>query len=89
MYKYILIYFISVNFFGILINLADKNRAKHNKWRIRESTLWLIGIIGGASGTYITMKTIRHKTKHKSFMIGMPMLMVIQTALIILLYFYI
>lgn len=89
MYKYILIYFISVNFFGILINLADKNRAKHNKWRIRESTLWLIGIIGGAAGTYITMKTIRHKTKHKSFMIGMPMLMVIQTALIILLYFYI
>lgn len=86
MYKYILIYFSLINLTGVLINCIDKIKAKHNKWRIRESTLWIIGIIGGATGTYITMKAVRHKTKHRSFMIGMPILMVIQLALLIFLY---
>lgn len=87
-YKYFLIYFAAANIFGILINCIDKIKAKHNKWRIRESTLWLVGIFGGAAGSYITMKAIRHKTKHKSFMIGMPVLMLIQLAIMVYLCLY-
>lgn len=70
--------FALINAISFLINCMDKYKAKHNKWRIKESTLWLFGIIGGATGGYIAMKLIRHKTKHKSFMIGMPILMIIQ-----------
>lgn len=88
MYKYILIYFAVINLISILINCIDKIKAKHNRWRISERMLWLTAIIGGASGTYITMKVIRHKTKHRSFMIGMPVLVLIQLALIVYLYFY-
>lgn len=74
MYKYLVLYLIVVNSVGVLLNLADKYRAKHNLWRIKERSLWLIAILGGAPFSYITMKIIRHKTKHKSFMIGMPIL---------------
>ncbi len=70
--------FAVINAISFLINCIDKYKAEHNKWRIKESTLWFFGIIGGATGGYTAMKLIRHKTKHKSFMIGMPILMIIQ-----------
>jgi uncharacterized membrane protein YsdA (DUF1294 family) len=89
MFKYLLIYLAIINFLGIIVNCIDKIKAKHNKWRIRERTLWLIGLLGGATGSYITMQIIRHKTKHKNFMIIMPILMIIQIVAIIYLYFYI
>lgn len=83
MFKYVLIYFAIVNILGALINCIDKIKAKNNAWRIPEATLWIFGIIGGALGSYITMKAIRHKTKHKKFMIGMPILIVINIAILV------
>ena len=82
-FEYIIAYFAVFNILGALINIADKYLAKHNKWRIRESTLWSIAILGGAPLSYITMKAIRHKTKHKSFMIGMPILAIIDVIALI------
>ncbi len=81
----IIIYFVAINILGAIINIIDKQRAKKNKWRIKESTLWLIGILGGALGSYITMKAIRHKTKHNNFMIGMPMLVIVNITILVLL----
>lgn len=78
MVKYIVYYLILINIIGALVNIADKQKAKHNKWRIPEATLWLICILGGSIGSYITMKAIRHKTKHKSFMIGIPIIILLQ-----------
>lgn len=86
MFKYVLIYFAIVNIIGMMLNIVDKNRAVNNKWRIPEKTLWLFAIIGGAPLSYITMKIIRHKTKHKSFMIGFLLLSIIQIALLIYLF---
>ena len=83
-FDYILYYFVAVNLLGIIVNCVDKYKAKRNKWRIKEATLWIIGIIGGAPCSYLTMKLIRHKTKHKSFMIGMPLLAVVQIIILIL-----
>ncbi|MBR7060347.1 MAG: DUF1294 domain-containing protein [Eubacterium sp.] len=83
--EFLLAYFIAINIIGIIINCADKHRAKRGKWRIKEATLWIIGLLGGAPCSYITMKIIRHKTKHKSFMIIMPLLALIQ--IVILFYF--
>lgn len=81
-YKIIIIYLIAINIIGIIVNIADKQKAKHGKWRIPEATLWAIALLGGSVGSYATMKTIRHKTKHKSFMIGFPLIIVFQFAII-------
>ena len=85
-FKIILIYFIIINLVGVIINISDKIRAKRDKWRIKESTLWIVALLGGAGGSYLTMKTIRHKTKHISFMVGFPILALLQIALIVYLY---
>ena len=85
-FSYILIYLAVINVIGSIVNIADKSKAKRGKWRISEATLWGIGFFGGAPLSYITMKAIRHKTKHISFMVGMPLLSVIQIAALILIY---
>jgi hypothetical protein len=85
-FKIVLIYFAIINIIGAVVNIIDKIKAKHKKWRIKEKTLWIIGLIGGAPLSFLTMQLIRHKTKHKSFMIGMPILAIAQIALIIYLY---
>jgi uncharacterized membrane protein YsdA (DUF1294 family) len=77
-YEIILIYFLSINIIGAIINIIDKIKAKHHRWRISERVLWLVAIFGGATLSYITMKIIRHKTQHKQFMIGFPILSIIQ-----------
>lgn len=86
-YKIIIIYLIAINIVGVIINIADKQKAKHHKWRIPEATLFAIAVLGGSIGSYATMKIIRHKTKHKSFMIGFPVIIIIQITLAIYLIF--
>lgn len=68
-----LIYFALIAVVAVIITVADKSAAKRGKWRVPEATLMLIGLFGGALPMYVTMKTIRHKTKHKKFMIGLPL----------------
>jgi uncharacterized membrane protein YsdA (DUF1294 family) len=67
----------------------DKKRAKKKQWRIKESTLFLLAILGGSIGSILGMYTFRHKTKHKKFVIGMPVILAIQVMLgiIMILYF--
>lgn len=86
-YKIIIIYLIAINIIGIIVNIADKQKAKHGKWRIPEATLWTIALLGGSVRSYATMKAIRHKTKHKSFMIGFPLIISFQCAIITFLLF--
>ncbi len=76
--KALIIYLIAINSAGVIINITDKHNAVHKKWRISEKALWTTALLGGAAGSYITMKLIRHKTKHKSFMIFFPIIAIIQ-----------
>lgn len=76
------IYLAVLNIIGVLINVIDKYKAKHNKWRIKEATLWSVALLGGAVGSYLTMNLIHHKTKHKSFMLGFPIIIIVQTLLL-------
>ena len=78
--------FLLINFLGFCAQYVDKERAKKNKWRVPEYKLWSVGLIA-ATGSYIGMRVFHHKTKHKSFMIGMPILSVIQIAALIFLIF--
>ena len=84
MIKYLKYYFILVNFLGFLSMYIDKEKAKSGKWRIKESTLLSIALIGGSLGSYAGMKVFRHKTKHAKFKYGIPFIILIQ--LLIFLY---
>lgn len=85
--KYILIYLGVISLISVIVCVADKSRAKKGKWRVKESTLFLLSALGGSLAMYITMLTVRHKTLHKRFMIGIPLIMIVQAAAVILLYF--
>ncbi len=88
-YNYIIViaYLTAINILGIIVNITDKQKAKHHKWRISEATLWIIALMGGSVGSYATMKIIRHKTKHKSFMVGFPIIIILQVLIVLYLIF--
>lgn len=67
---------------------SDKSRAIKGKWRIPEKSLFLMSILGGSIGTWAGMYLFRHKTKHWYFVIGMPLILVLQVALGIFLYYH-
>lgn len=58
----------------------DKLKAKRREWRIPEKTLFTIALIGGSIGTFAGMRLFRHKTKHKSFRVGMPAILIFHVA---------
>lgn len=81
-----IIYLVVINIIGIAIVKIDKDRAKKKQWRIRERTIFLIAILGGTIGVYYGMQQFRHKTKHLSFVIGIPFIFVVQMVVAILIY---
>lgn len=66
---------LSLSLFGI-----DKWKAKHTKWRISEKALLLVAAIGGSIGAWVGMKLWHHKTQHKKFKYGVPLIFIIQLA---------
>lgn len=69
-------YFLAINLYAAAITCIDKRRSKMSgKRRIPEKTLFAAAALGGAAGMYITMRAIRHKTRHKRFMVGIPLIM--------------
>ena len=83
-----LIYLVIVNIVGFFMMLIDKRRAIRHDWRIPEKTLFLTAIIGGSIGSIAGMYAFRHKTRHLSFVIGMPVILIAQIVLIILILRY-
>ena len=63
------VYFIAMSLIAYIAYAADKSRARKGRWRIRERTLLLLGLLGGAPGALAAMKRFRHKTKHNPFWI--------------------
>lgn len=78
------VYLLLINIISVVITIKDKNCAKKQKRRVPEKTLFLFSVLGGSITMYVTMRTIHHKTKHKRFMIGIPLIIILQTALIII-----
>lgn len=79
-----LIYAAVMNAIGLALMYTDKRRAKKHLWRISERTLFLCSILGGSIGTWAGMYLFRHKTRHWYFVIGMPLILFLQIALLIL-----
>lgn len=79
----IICFIIIVNMIGFVVCGIDKWKARKHKWRIPENRFFIISILGGSVGTYLGMLYFRHKTKHWYFMIGIPVIFIIETILIL------
>ena len=81
--KYVLYYLAVINAVTFLVYGIDKLRAKRGAWRIPEKTLFLLPIIGGSVGAIAGMKVFHHKTKHWYFKYGLPLILILQIALVV------
>lgn len=83
MISYFLYYILIINLYSIIVMYLDKEKSKKHKWRIPEKKLFILALLFGSPGIYIGMKLFRHKTKHKKFTFGIPMIIILQVILII------
>lgn len=72
------LYFIAINIIAFFTMYADKRKARKGKWRISEKRIWLLAILGGATGALAGMFGFRHKTKHWLFVVLLPAVSIIQ-----------
>lgn len=87
-FRLVAVVFAVFSLVAVVLTVYDKLSAKRHKRRIPEKTLLFVGILGGAAMEYITMKVIHHKTLHKKFMIGLPLIVFLQAAAVTTAYFY-
>ncbi len=76
------IYLIGINVLTFLIYGMDKWKAKRDKWRIPEDTLIWLAVAGGSVGALLGMHLFRHKTRHRKFLIGIPVILLVQVGLL-------
>ena len=79
-------YLLIVNAAAFVLMLADKIKAKKNKWRIPEATLMGTAAIGGSIGAIAGMYCFRHKTRHPKFTIGLPVILASQIVAAVVIY---
>ena len=77
-----LAYLLAINVATFLVYGIDKLKAKRAKWRISEATLLLLAAAGGSIGAWLGMKVWHHKTLHMKFRYGVPLILLLQIALI-------
>ncbi len=72
------LYLAEINAAALLLCAVDKRQAKKGDWRVPESVLLLAAALGGSAGLLLGMVLLRHKTRHKSFTLGVPLLLLAQ-----------
>lgn len=85
----VIIYLAAVNIITFIMFGADKARAVKGKWRISEAALILAALLGGSIGALAGMRIFHHKTRHRKFTIGIPVILVLQVIFMVLYYPYI
>ena len=83
MMNIILGYLLAVNIATFFLYGIDKYKAKKGRWRISEATLLLMAVIGGSIGAWGGMRIWHHKTMHKKFKYGIPLIIIMQIALVV------
>jgi len=85
----VLIYLAVVNVVTFFLYGMDKWKAKRSKWRIEEATLLWLAAAGGSVGALLGMKAWHHKTQHRKFTWGVPVILIVQLALAgVIVYYY-
>lgn len=79
---FVAVYLVMMNLLGFVSMGYDKRRARAHGWRVPEASLFLVAVMGGSVGSLAGMHAFRHKTKHRQFTIGMPVILIAQIALI-------
>ena len=74
---------IGVNVITFVVYGIDKLKAKKGKWRVPETTLLLLAIVGGSVGAWCGVKVWHHKTMHLKFKYGIPLIMAVQAGLLV------
>ena len=87
--KAVIIYLAAINVITFIMFGADKARAAKGSWRISESALILAALLGGSTGALAGMRIFHHKTKHRKFTIGIPVILALQIILMVIYYPYI
>ena len=82
----IICYLLAVNIATLFLDGFDKYKAKKGKWRIPEATLLTMAAIGGSIGAWVGMRLWHHKTMHKKFKYGIPVIMIMQVCLVVYLH---
>ena len=77
----VLIYLAVINVVTFFMFGIDKWKAKKSKWRVRETALLGLAVLGGSIGAWLGMKVWHHKTLHKKFRYGIPVIIIIQLVL--------
>ena len=86
MMNIILGYLLAVNIASFLLYSIDKYKAKKGKWRVSEATLLMMAVIGGSIGAWAGMRLWHHKTMHKKFKYGIPIIIIMQIAVCVYLH---
>ena len=81
MLTYLLYYLAFVNFLLFVLMGVDKAKAKRGSRRVPEATLFFLAVVGGSPGGMLGMAAFRHKTLHRSFRVGFPVILIAQLAL--------
>ena len=81
--KYVLYYLAAINLVTFFVYGVDKWRAKRGAWRVSEKTLFVLPILGGSVGAIAGMRAFHHKTKHWYFKYGLPLILLLQIALVV------
>lgn len=87
--KAVIIYLAAINVITFIMFGADKARAAKGRWRISESALIVAALLGGSTGALAGMRIFHHKTKHRKFTIGIPVILALQIILMVIYYPYI
>ena len=80
----VLIYLAVINVVTFFVYGIDKWKAKKSKWRISEAALLELAVVGGSIGAWLGMKAWHHKTLHRKFRYGVPLILVVQITLFLL-----
>ena len=79
----VLIYLAAINVVTFFLYGVDKWKAKRAKWRVSEAALIWMAVFGGSVGAWLGMKAWHHKTQHKKFTYGLPLILMAQIGLVI------
>ena len=82
----LLVWLAVINLLTFIVYGADKRRARKDKWRVPEKTLFLLPLLGGSVGALLGMRVFHHKTKHWYFVWGIPAILLAQIALAVWIY---
>ena len=80
---FLLLYLATISLLAAILTIHDKNAARKDAWRVKERTLLAVSVLGGSAVMLLTMLFIRHKTRRIKFMVGIPLIILVQIAVVV------